>query len=112
MNSYELQIPVSSPVAGYPKLAAQIEIFPELAIFRRFGALNAQNLLYMQAELTSLEEELRKQQLEDSQSGEGQRNRYATNWHWLKMSENNETGEQQQLELILKIRKLLKDYSI
>jgi hypothetical protein len=28
---------------------------PELAIFRRFGALNLQNILFMQAEIAGLE---------------------------------------------------------
>lgn len=102
--------PLHDRVGGYPKLAAQMEILPELAIFRRFGALNAQNLLYMQAELTSLEEDLQEQQLFDSRSPEGNRVRHATDWHWLSVSRNTGTGEQQ--ELVLKIRKVLKDYSI
>ncbi|KNG52342.1 hypothetical protein DDE82_000550 [Stemphylium lycopersici] len=101
--------PLHDRVGGYPKLAAQMEILPELAIFRRFGALNAQNLLYMQAELTSLEEDLQEQQLFDSRSPEGNRVRHATDWHWLSVSRNTGTGEQQ--ELVLKIRKVLKDYN-
>jgi hypothetical protein len=42
-------------VNGYPKLARHMGASPEIAIFRRFGALNAQNLLYLQAELVHLE---------------------------------------------------------
>lgn len=34
-------------VRGYPKLVAEMAKTPEHAIFRRFGALNAHNLLYM-----------------------------------------------------------------
>jgi hypothetical protein len=39
---------------GYTKLAIQMGQYSEMAIFRRFGALNAQNLLYLQAELVQL----------------------------------------------------------
>jgi hypothetical protein len=45
--------------AGYAQLASLMGAHPEVAVFRRFGALNAQNLLYLQAELTHLELELR-----------------------------------------------------
>ncbi|KAF2690764.1 hypothetical protein K458DRAFT_473865 [Lentithecium fluviatile CBS 122367] len=37
--------PLADRVKGYPKRAGQIELRPEVAIFRRFGALNAENLL-------------------------------------------------------------------
>jgi len=53
--------PLAAKIKGYPKLAGQIELCPETAIFRRFGALNAENLLYFQAELVWLETELTKQ---------------------------------------------------
>ena len=46
---------LSQYVEGYPKLAGYITSLPEVAIFRRFGAMNARNLLYLQAELTDLE---------------------------------------------------------
>jgi hypothetical protein len=104
------QNPLDRFVVGYPKLAAQIEILPELSIFRRFGALNAQNLLYMQAELTYLEKKLREQQLSDNAHPLGKRSAYALNWFWLKESENTDAGE--QLDLILEIRKILKEYSM
>lgn len=45
---------------GYPKLASLIGRTGEVAIFKRFSALNAENLLFMQAELLYLENELRK----------------------------------------------------
>jgi len=35
----------------YSKLASLMGPHPELAIFRRFSTLNAQNLLYLQTEL-------------------------------------------------------------
>ncbi|KAI4630613.1 uncharacterized protein J4E84_004703 [Alternaria hordeiaustralica] len=103
------QDPLDRFVKGYPKLAAQMEILPELAIFRRFGALNAQNLLYMQAELTYLENKLRERQLADHIDPSETRKAHALNWFWLRESENTGTGE--QLGLILKIRETLKEYN-
>jgi hypothetical protein len=44
--------------------------FPETAIFRRFGALNAQNLLCLQAEPTALEQALREVEARDEGSPE------------------------------------------
>jgi hypothetical protein len=104
------QDPLHHFVIGYPKLAAQIEILPELAIFRRFGALNAQNLLYMQAELTYLEKKLRERQIVDNNDPSAKRSAYALNWFWLRESEGTDASE--QLELIMQIRKTLKEYSM
>ena len=39
---------------------------PEMAIFQRFGALNTKNLLYLQADITLLEQELREQEAADA----------------------------------------------
>ncbi|GCB21460.1 hypothetical protein AAWM_04345 [Aspergillus awamori] len=46
------------PVEGYDKLAAFIEADPGLAIFRRFTKLNIKSILYYQAEIANLEEDL------------------------------------------------------
>jgi hypothetical protein len=101
--------PFSGIVVGYPKLAAKFEVLPEAAIFRRFGALNAQDLLYYQAELASLELKLRAQQKQDSEDQKGYGASYAINWHWLQHSKTD--GDGRQLELVMQIRKLLKQYS-
>ncbi|KAF2638242.1 hypothetical protein P280DRAFT_491706 [Massarina eburnea CBS 473.64] len=99
----------SDRVIGYPKLAAQMELQPELAIFRRFGALNAQNILYFQAELVWLEKCLQARQKADSISQEGERHQYALNWYWLDKSRDGKDAE--QLELVLRIRKVLAKYN-
>jgi hypothetical protein len=57
------------PMNGYSKLASLMGAHPELAIFRRFGTLNAQNLLYLQAELIYFENKMRKCVEVDSISG-------------------------------------------
>jgi len=48
--------PLHDLIPGYPKLAGRMEIMPEIAMFRSFGALNARSLLYYQSELAHLEE--------------------------------------------------------
>jgi len=50
---------------GYPKLAIPMGIYPENAIFRRFGWLSTLNLMRLQAELAQLEEDLKGCQRED-----------------------------------------------
>jgi hypothetical protein len=42
---------------GYPRLADAMHRYSDMAIFRKFEVLNLQNLLYLQAELTRLEDE-------------------------------------------------------
>src|SRR5688500_7611181 len=101
--------PLQSIVIGYPKLAAKTEIQPEFSIYRRFGALNAQNLLYFQAELADLEEELREQQVEDERNQAGKKSLYSKSWFRLQDSEID--GDTEQLELVLRIRKTLQEYS-
>jgi len=89
---------------------------PQSAIFRRFAALNTQNLLYYQAELQSLEAELRRLEIADAAAqGVGpevkMRNKFAKDWYWLDESKelDGELGE--QARLFEKIRVKLKEYS-
>jgi hypothetical protein len=98
---------------GYPKLSRLMASYPEAAIFRRFGALNAEKLLYLQAELQDLEIALRKQQKEDLASNRRDRILYSRDWWTLKESgaaEAEEGNDGRQWELVLKIRKKLKEY--
>jgi hypothetical protein len=102
--------PLSEFVLGYPKLAAQMEIQPETSMFRRFGFLNAQNLLYFQAELIILEKRLRDRQRADSLDTKGsKKSQYGLNWYWLEKSRDD--GDTHQLDLVLKIRETMKEYS-
>ncbi|OAL06557.1 hypothetical protein IQ06DRAFT_209913 [Phaeosphaeriaceae sp. SRC1lsM3a] len=84
--------PFSDSVIGYPKLAAKFGVLPEAAIYRRFGALNAQDLLYYQAELTYLEQKLQEQQQQDNNDPKGHGASYAINWYWLKHSKTDGDG--------------------
>jgi hypothetical protein len=94
---------------GYPKLAARVEVQPELGIYRRFGALNAQNLLYFQAQLVDLEARLRAQQALDNNSTHGKKPLYAKTWYRLEDSAID--GDTKQLDLVLKIRSVLREFS-
>jgi hypothetical protein len=96
-------------MAGYPRLASIMGAYPEVGVFRRFGALNAQNLLYLQAELTCLENELRNQEKSDLESGDQERSIYGRDWQTL--AESIDSNASQQWKLFLRIREKLNEYS-
>lgn len=103
-------VPLEELVMGYPKLAGQMEILPEIAIFRRFGALNARSLLYQQAELIHLEKLLRDIERRDNDSGVGSKPKYARCWYWL--SQSLDDGDDEQWRLMKKIKRKLRKYSM
>jgi hypothetical protein len=57
----------------YPRLSELMGVKPETLIFRKFVALNARMLLYMQAELVDLEATLQHQEERDLNSADGNR---------------------------------------
>lgn len=65
---------------GYTKLATVMGAYPEVAIVRRFASLNMQNILYLQAEITELEAQLRIIEEEDRLSGDTDRTDCAFDW--------------------------------
>jgi hypothetical protein len=103
---------VDECVMGYPKIAAQMGFLPETATFRRFGALNARNLLYIQAELAHIEEKLLKLEKSDNKSKEGKKHRYAVDAYWLNCARAERDGDTKQKELVLKMREMLHRYSV
>lgn len=94
---------------GYSRLAAMMGSHPELAVFRRFGAINAQNVLYLQAELVHLELQLREYAREDENSGHPKRVIFSLDWQTL--SESSVDSDDKQWKTILRIREILKEYS-
>jgi hypothetical protein len=86
---------------------------PSTAILKRFSSLQARNLLYMQAELCRLENELLKLEQADSKSDEGHRKNYAADYEWLRLASLNfEQGKkQEQARLLGEIRRALREYS-
>ena len=51
------EVEVEERPTGYEALARFMGTYPELAIFRRFGALNLTSIIFMQTELAALERE-------------------------------------------------------
>ena len=97
-------------MAGYARLASLMGTYPEVAIFRRFGALNVQNLLYLQAEITILENELRRTENADLESADQDRAIYGRDWQTLSDSIDG-SGDGSQWRTFLKNRERLKEYS-
>lgn len=93
---------------GYEKVAQLMGVHHEFAIFRRFQALNMQNLLYLQAEITHLEAELREMARRDVQHGN--RQNYAYDWWSLSSGVGEEDTE--QWGKVLEIREKLEKYSM
>lgn len=98
---------------GHAKVAALMGAYPEVAIFRRFAAMNAQNLLYLQAELIELERKLKMYATEDANSKHPKRILYSRHWLSLSGSINNPEHDDcdKQWNIILTIRERLKEYS-
>lgn len=93
---------------GYAKLSSLMATDPEFAIYRKFGALNAQNLLYYQAELIDLEEELQQIAARDRRSQDSEKRLFAENWFELS---NAKFPKDVQYKKVLQLRKVLKEYS-
>lgn len=96
---------------GYAKIARLMSDDTGLAIFRRFGELNMQHLLYLQAELAELENELDElSRLEYSQTHDPFRHSFARSWCALKSSSEEEGAAGQQWEQVLEIQRKMRKY--
>lgn len=92
---------------GYAKVAQLMGTHPEFAIFRRFRELNMQDMLYLQAEITYLEADLRKVAREDVQHG----NRENHPYDWWSMAHGQGEGDTKQWGIVREIREKLEKYS-
>lgn len=92
---------------GYAKLASLMGAHPEVLFLRRFGALGAQNLLYLQAELVQLEHEFRECSRENERSNDRDRANFSKEWFTLAHANG---GHERQWDIMLQIRKKLKEY--
>jgi hypothetical protein len=71
---YHIITMATSHGEGYAQIAWRMSRHPDLAIVRRFRAMNLQNILYLQAELNELEDTLKQQEeIDRSSSNEQQR---------------------------------------
>lgn len=94
---------------GYDKLASLIGDHPGLSIYRRFGSLAAKNLLYMQAELVLLEDELKA--IAECDQQDPRCTDLRTSWEALRHAP--ETGARNlQWQKFLEIRAKLTEYCL
>ena len=99
----------SSTNGSYHKLASFMGTWSDVAIFRRFGALNAQNLLYLQAEITHLERELEVVRRKEESTERGLQAQRS----WFELSQDSEEGQQCRQWLVVQdIREKLAEYSL
>lgn len=98
--------------AEYDKIAALMASDPPLMFFRRFGELNAKNIIYYQAELAGLAVELDAIISLDRKSGAGNAKEYPFSVGHLKGTLGNPKEISMQWEKFLEIRRLLKEYSM
>lgn len=103
--------PLGHLVAAYPKLAGRMSHFPPQAMFRRFGALNFRNLLYLQSDLCKIEKELIDLEREDKESQKGEKSQYSRDHGLLHSATVARDGDTKQKELVLRMRSILRDYS-
>lgn len=82
---------------------------PETGIYRRFDALNARRILYLQAELCVLELAIQEIEARDSTDKENKRSGYATDYQEMLDTPSNQHRE--QLELIKEMGRKLDEYS-
>ena len=90
---------------GYPMIAERIASKPQTAIYRRFDALNARHILYLQAELCTLERQLHDVEEEDGRKNLG----YAFNCQ--RMLEANDGEGSIQAGLVKAMHRKLNEYS-
>jgi hypothetical protein len=87
---------------------------PELLMVRRFRALNARNLLYLQAELVYIETALVKCEKEDAEvtGTKDPRAHYSRDYEYLmKYGGDGKSASGKQWTLIQQMRATLKEYS-
>ncbi|KAK3939471.1 hypothetical protein QBC46DRAFT_149961 [Diplogelasinospora grovesii] len=104
---------IPEPRQGYDVAAGWIasDRDGDTFIFRKFGELTARTLLYMQSELISLEEEVRKLDAEIARSDNIELQDAA--WAWEALQERHKSGDataRKQIKLIYRLRSKLKEY--
>ena len=93
---------------GYTKIASFMGQHPESAMTLRFSDINLQSILYLQAEIYGLRQDLRLEERENAALPDLKRQ--ALNWHLL--AHDSESGEKtERWKKIEQLRHLLKEYS-
>lgn len=102
-------------VPGYPSLAAFIAKDPDhsTAIYRRFDRLSARNLLYLQAELSTLEKRQDELDRQDMISDDLDAKDKARNWDTLlaRAESGSDDAAEERVKVAKAIREKIKEYS-
>ena len=112
LPDFEKLPPLPEGVGGYIKLAQHMGHNSNRAIFRRFGDLNALNLLYLQAELVELENELLQEIEFDRKSTSRTEQARCVYWPQLANAIDSAGTSCPPWKLMLRIREVLKEYSM
>ena len=96
-------------IENYLNLAREVDLCPEIGIFRRFGEINNFSLLYMQAEIASLEREFLSQRELDGQTHCPITRSYNFSMDQLRCSKGEDGAKQR--DLLVDIQAKLKLYS-
>jgi len=95
---------------GYQKLSCLMGRLPEFAVYKRFGALNTLNLLYLQTELADLERQLHETSEIAAYSPDLLESR--SDFDWTSIVRTDASGNHtEQYKLIIQIRGALQQYS-
>lgn len=97
---------------GYTKIASFMGRHPESAQVLRFSDTNLQNILYLQAEIYGLREDLRKIEAENQNSSSDDLKNFALDWYTLASTQDNDGSTNKQWQKVVQLRRLLKEYSI
>lgn len=99
--------PPSTKLKGYHYLA-RFFTQTETGFVRKFKPLATLNILYLQAELCHLENQLAEHRRRDAESGD--RQRVDIDWSWLLLSEPALNNGSRQWAIVLEIREKLDQY--
>jgi len=95
---------------GYAKIASFMGQHPESALILRFSDINLQNILYLQAEIFGLREDLRRIEVQNNASSLEDLKNCSLDWYTLAHTQHD--GEiNQQWQKMKQLRELLKEYS-
>ncbi|MCJ1465959.1 hypothetical protein MMC07_004578 [Pseudocyphellaria aurata] len=97
-------------MGGYSKIADFMGQHPESALVLRFSDMNLQNILYLQAEIYGLREDLRKIQVQNQTSSSEDVVNFSLDWYTLAHTQDND-GMNRQWQIFKQLRRVLKEYN-
>jgi hypothetical protein len=106
----DASLDLKQPCHGWPKLVDVMVEHPGFESFQAFRDLNLKSLLYYQAELVQLREELHEIEWQDHRKG-GEQKDFCSDIQTLLLTRKDGEAAQKQLKKIKRIREVLKEYS-